>query len=146
MCGWAHKPTAEIFRAVHRYLNWLTCRLRKACRLDRGPLSAQRRTRDVEAALLDGDRALRAHAESGESVEELEAEREWLRVWWLQADSGDPQVAEIALAVADDIGEDIQAVVLKIDKENERFSLGVKQLEPDPWQAAVNNYPLGLWI
>ncbi|MDH3348587.1 MAG: S1 RNA-binding domain-containing protein, partial [Desulfobulbaceae bacterium] len=40
-------------------------------------------------------------------------------------------------------GETIQAVVLKIDKENERFSLGVKQLEPDPWQAAVNNYPLG---
>ncbi|MCI5219983.1 MAG: S1 RNA-binding domain-containing protein, partial [Candidatus Electrothrix sp. LOE2] len=40
-------------------------------------------------------------------------------------------------------GEAIQAVVLKIDKENERFSLGVKQLEPDPWQAAVNNYPTG---
>ncbi|RWX51500.1 S1 RNA binding domain-containing protein, partial [Candidatus Electrothrix marina] len=36
-----------------------------------------------------------------------------------------------------------QAVVLKIDKENERFSLGVKQLEPDPWQAAVSNYPTG---
>ncbi|MCI5142859.1 MAG: S1 RNA-binding domain-containing protein, partial [Candidatus Electrothrix sp. ATG1] len=40
-------------------------------------------------------------------------------------------------------GESIQAVVLKIDKENERFSLGVKQLEPDPWQAAVSNYPSG---
>ena len=40
-------------------------------------------------------------------------------------------------------GETIQAVVLKIDKENERFSLGVKQLEPDPWQAAVTNYPIG---
>ncbi len=40
-------------------------------------------------------------------------------------------------------GETIQAVVLKIDKENERFSLGVKQLEPDPWQAAANNYPSG---
>ena len=40
-------------------------------------------------------------------------------------------------------GETIQAVVLKIDKENERFSLGVKQLEPDPWQAAVSNYPIG---
>jgi small subunit ribosomal protein S1 len=37
----------------------------------------------------------------------------------------------------------IQAVVLKIDRENERFSLGVKQLEPDPWQAALNNYPSG---
>jgi len=40
-------------------------------------------------------------------------------------------------------GETIQAVVLKIDKEHERFSLGVKQLEPDPWQAAANNYPTG---
>jgi small subunit ribosomal protein S1 len=40
-------------------------------------------------------------------------------------------------------GETIQAVVLKIDRENERFSLGVKQLEPDPWQAALNKYPLG---
>lgn len=40
-------------------------------------------------------------------------------------------------------GETIQAVVLKIDKENERFSLGVKQLTPDPWQAAYNNYPSG---
>lgn len=39
--------------------------------------------------------------------------------------------------------ETIQAVVLKIDKENERFSLGIKQLEPDPWSAAVNSYPTG---
>jgi small subunit ribosomal protein S1 len=40
-------------------------------------------------------------------------------------------------------GDTIQAVVLKIDRENERFSLGIKQLEPDPWQAALNNYPVG---
>ena len=40
-------------------------------------------------------------------------------------------------------GDTIQAVVLKIDRENERFSLGVKQLEPDPWQEALNKYPLG---
>ena len=40
-------------------------------------------------------------------------------------------------------GDTIQAVVLKIDRENERFSLGVKQLEPDPWQAAVEKYPVG---
>ena len=40
-------------------------------------------------------------------------------------------------------GETIQAVVLKIDKANERFSLGIKQLEPDPWQAAANSYPIG---
>ncbi len=40
-------------------------------------------------------------------------------------------------------GETIQSVVLKIDRENERFSLGIKQLEPDPWQAAITKYPIG---
>jgi len=40
-------------------------------------------------------------------------------------------------------GETIQAVVLKIDKENERFSLGIKQLTPDPWEEAVNKYAIG---
>ena len=40
-------------------------------------------------------------------------------------------------------GDTIQAVVLKIDRENERFSLGIKQLEPDPWMAALSNYPGG---
>lgn len=43
-------------------------------------------------------------------------------------------------------GETIQAVVLKIDRENERFSLGIKQLEPDPWVAAVDKYPMGTAI
>ncbi len=43
-------------------------------------------------------------------------------------------------------GETIQAVVLKIDRENERFSLGVKQLEPDPWQAAIEKYPVGTTV
>nr|MBF0222341.1 30S ribosomal protein S1 [Desulfobulbaceae bacterium] len=42
--------------------------------------------------------------------------------------------------------EMIQAVVLKIDRENERFSLGVKQLEPDPWQEAITKYPIGSLI
>jgi hypothetical protein len=43
-------------------------------------------------------------------VEDLDAEREWLRVWWLQADSGDPRVAEVAMAVADSLGEPIRGV------------------------------------
>lgn len=43
-------------------------------------------------------------------------------------------------------GETIQAVVLKIDKENERFSLGIKQLQPDPWEAAVEKYAIGTKI
>ncbi len=40
-------------------------------------------------------------------------------------------------------GDTIQAAVLKIDRENERFSLGIKQLEPDPWQTTIEEHPLG---
>jgi hypothetical protein len=43
-------------------------------------------------------------------VEAWSEEREWLRVWWLQADGGDPMVAEIAQAVAGEIGEPIRGV------------------------------------
>lgn len=39
-------------------------------------------------------------------------------------------------------GETIQAVVLNIDKEKERFSLGIKQLHPDPWESAPERYPV----
>ncbi len=37
-------------------------------------------------------------------------------------------------------GQEVQAVVLNIDKENERFSLGIKQLEPDPWDEIPQKY------
>lgn len=40
-------------------------------------------------------------------------------------------------------GDVIQAVVLNIDAEKERFSLGVKQLTPDPWQFVAEKYPIG---
>ncbi|MFZ5760670.1 MAG: 30S ribosomal protein S1 [Thermodesulfobacteriota bacterium] len=43
-------------------------------------------------------------------------------------------------------GQTIQAVVLKIDRENERFSLGIKQLTPDPWQQAIEKYPVGTQV
>jgi small subunit ribosomal protein S1 len=39
--------------------------------------------------------------------------------------------------------DEIQAIVLNIDKDNERFSLGVKQLSPDPWEEIPNRYPVG---
>ena len=39
-------------------------------------------------------------------------------------------------------GQKIQAIVLNIDEKNERFSLGVKQLEKDPWEGiAQKHYP-----
>ena len=33
--------------------------------------------------------------------------------------------------------------MLNIDRENERFSLGIKQLEQDPWESIPERYPLG---
>ena len=40
-------------------------------------------------------------------------------------------------------GDEIEAVVLKIDKENEKFSLGIKQLEPNPWDGIQKKFPIG---
>jgi len=37
-------------------------------------------------------------------------------------------------------GEKIQAIVLNIDEKNERFSLGIKQLEKDPWDGIAQKY------
>ncbi len=39
--------------------------------------------------------------------------------------------------------DEIQVKVLKVDKEKERVSLGMKQLEPDPWQDVQKKYPVG---
>jgi small subunit ribosomal protein S1 len=41
------------------------------------------------------------------------------------------------------IGDQIEAVILKIDKENEKISLGLKQTEPDPWLTLDQRFPLG---
>ena len=43
-------------------------------------------------------------------------------------------------------GQIIRAVVLKIDKENERFSLGIKQLTPDPWNSVSEKYKRGMRV
>lgn len=40
-------------------------------------------------------------------------------------------------------GDVVQAIVLDIDKENERFSLGVKQLADDPWKSVAERYDVG---
>jgi len=37
-------------------------------------------------------------------------------------------------------GDEVEAVVLNIDVENERFSLGIKQLHPDPWTELPTKY------
>ncbi len=43
-------------------------------------------------------------------------------------------------------GDEVEAVVLKIDKENEKFSLGIKQLQPNPWDDISRRYPIGTEI
>lgn len=41
-------------------------------------------------------------------------------------------------------GDEVEAVVLNIDVENERFSLGIKQLTPDAWEAEIpQKYTIG---
>ncbi|WP_210415635.1 30S ribosomal protein S1 [Bdellovibrio sp. ZAP7] len=40
-------------------------------------------------------------------------------------------------------GAKVRAVVLGVDIENERFSLGIKQLESDPWANIENKYAIG---
>jgi small subunit ribosomal protein S1 len=44
------------------------------------------------------------------------------------------------------VGDQIQVKVLKYDKENQRVSLGFKQLTPDPWLDAEHRYPVGAHV
>jgi small subunit ribosomal protein S1 len=41
------------------------------------------------------------------------------------------------------IGDVVEAVVLDVDKENQKISLGMKQLEADPWLGAEEKFPVG---
>lgn len=43
-------------------------------------------------------------------------------------------------------GDTVQAVVLDIEKENTRFSLGIKQLQDDPWNTVATRYSVGTEI
>jgi small subunit ribosomal protein S1 len=40
-------------------------------------------------------------------------------------------------------GDVVQAIVLDIEKDNERFSLGIKQLQADPWKSVSERYEVG---
>ncbi len=40
-------------------------------------------------------------------------------------------------------GDIVEAAVLNIDVENERFSLGIKQIQPDPWTTLSERHPVG---
>ncbi|HCJ12093.1 MAG: 30S ribosomal protein S1 [Verrucomicrobia bacterium GWF2_51_19] len=44
------------------------------------------------------------------------------------------------------VGDEIEAVVLGIQKDEQKISLGVRQLEANPWQMVKHNYPVGAHI
>ena len=44
------------------------------------------------------------------------------------------------------IGDEVSAMVLDIDQENKRISLGMKQVEPNPWTQLEEKYPVGTVI
>ena len=41
------------------------------------------------------------------------------------------------------VGDEIEAVILTLDREERKMSLGVKQLKPDPWENIEEKYPVG---
>lgn len=41
------------------------------------------------------------------------------------------------------IGDEVEALVLTLDKEKKRISLGMKQIEPNPWDKIEDKYPIG---
>ena len=41
------------------------------------------------------------------------------------------------------VGDDVEAVILTLDRDERKMSLGIKQLREDPWEAIENKYPVG---
>ena len=41
------------------------------------------------------------------------------------------------------VGDEVEAVVLTLDREERKMSLGMKQLHPDPWTDVTTKYPVG---
>ena len=41
------------------------------------------------------------------------------------------------------VGQDVEAVILTLDRDERKMSLGIKQLREDPWEAIETKYPVG---
>ena len=41
------------------------------------------------------------------------------------------------------VGDEVEAVILTLDREERKMSLGIKQLSTDPWEAIETKYPVG---
>lgn len=44
------------------------------------------------------------------------------------------------------VGDEVKAQVLSISKEDQKISLGLRQLEENPWEMAIHNYPVGAHV
>ena len=42
------------------------------------------------------------------------------------------------------VGDEVEAVVLTLDREERKMSLGIKQLKSDPWETIEEKYPIGI--
>ena len=41
------------------------------------------------------------------------------------------------------VGDEVEAVILTLDREERKMSLGIKQMKPDPWEEIEKKYPVG---
>ncbi|MCL1943907.1 MAG: 30S ribosomal protein S1 [Candidatus Azobacteroides sp.] len=41
------------------------------------------------------------------------------------------------------VGDEVEAVILTLDRDERKMSLGIKQLKPDPWESIETKYPIG---
>ena len=41
------------------------------------------------------------------------------------------------------VGDEVEAIILTLDKDERKMSLGIKQLKPDPWATIADKYPVG---
>ena len=41
------------------------------------------------------------------------------------------------------VGDEVEAVILTLDRDERKMSLGIKQLKEDPWEAIEVKYPVG---
>ena len=41
------------------------------------------------------------------------------------------------------VGQEVEAVILTLDRDDRKMSLGLKQLKPDPWETIEDKYPVG---
>ncbi len=41
------------------------------------------------------------------------------------------------------VGDEVEAVILTLDRDERKMSLGIKQLKPDPWANITERYPIG---